>query len=71
VVESSLDGDAWTEIDWKENNKDFEGRFPAASFAVSTSAECCFIRLTQTDETHNENDYLAIEAFEFFGTLLE
>jgi hypothetical protein len=61
----------WTEIDRKTNNEDFEDGSPAVLFAVSNSAECRFIRLTQTGEGHFGNDYLFIEAFEVFGTLHE
>jgi hypothetical protein len=71
VVESSLDGEAWTEIDRKRDNEDFKGDMPTASFAVSNSAECRFIRLTQTDKNHYGNDQLVISAFEVFGTLRE
>jgi hypothetical protein len=72
VVESSLDGEAWTEIDRKTDNQDFNVyRWETASFAVSKSAEGRFIRLTQTDQSHLGFDVLDIKAFEFFGTLLE
>jgi hypothetical protein len=67
LVESSLDGDTWTEIDRKTGSEDFKV-YGVASFAVSESAECRFIRLTQTGKTHDGHDYLAISAFEFFGT---
>jgi hypothetical protein len=70
VVESSLDGEAWTKIDRKTDNEDFIYR-PVRSFAVSNSAECRFIRLTQTGKSHSGNDYLQNCAFEVFGTLLE
>jgi hypothetical protein len=69
VVESSLDGEAWTEIDRKTDNKDFEEGWPTASFAVSKSADCRFIRLTQTSKNHLAGDSLYIRAFEFFGTV--
>jgi hypothetical protein len=72
VVESSVDGEAWTEIDRKADNDDFKATaWVTASFAVSNSAECRFIRLTQTDKTHDRRDSLLILAFEFFGTLIE
>jgi hypothetical protein len=72
VVESSLDGEAWTEIDRKWDNKDFNAMvYVTVSFAVSNSAECRFIRLTQTGQNHQRNDILAIRAFEVFGTLLD
>jgi hypothetical protein len=72
VIESSLDGEGWTEIDRKTNNQDFKAHaWETASFAVSKSAECRFIRLTQTGKRHYPDDCLSISAFELFGTLLE
>jgi hypothetical protein len=53
VIKSSLDGEAWTEIDRKTDNRDFKSFCCArASFAVSNSAGCRFIRLTQKDRRH-------------------
>jgi hypothetical protein len=64
VVENSLDGAAWTEIDRETDNKDFKADswetlnagHGTASFAVSKPAECRFIRLTQTGKRHPIND---------------
>jgi hypothetical protein len=66
LVESSLDGEAWTKIDRKTNNNDFK-----ASFAVSNSDECRFIRLTQTEQNRMWGYELGILAFELFGILFE
>jgi hypothetical protein len=52
VVEGSLDSVNWTEIDRQMSNNDFQRGWGIASFAVSNSAECRFIRLTQTGEYH-------------------
>jgi hypothetical protein len=77
AVESSLDGFGWfargTAIDRDTDSEDFKDGLETASFAVSNSTECRFIRLTQRDKRHVENDYmyLAIETFEVFRTLLE
>jgi uncharacterized coiled-coil protein SlyX len=71
VVESSLDFVNWTEIHRKTDDRDFNGHWMTKSFAVSKSVECRFVRLTQAGKTHERNDYLHIQAFEFFGTLLE
>jgi hypothetical protein len=72
VVESSLDGETWTEIDRKTDIRDFKGgNRVTASFAVTKLAECRFIWLTQTGKNHNGSDELGIRAVEFFGTLLE
>jgi hypothetical protein len=71
VVESSLDGYIWQEVDRKRHNNDFKTGWDTSSFAVVKSVECCFIRLTQTGKNHFRNDQLAIEDFEIFGTLHE
>jgi hypothetical protein len=72
VVESSLDGEAWTEIDRKTDRDDLRFGWETASFAVSKSAEGRFIRLTQTAKNASYvRDNLRIVVFEFFGTLLE
>jgi hypothetical protein len=72
VILSSLDGANWTEIDRKPNSTDFNVfPRPVTSFAVSNSAECRFIRLTQTDQARSGHRQLIIGGFQFFGTLLE
>jgi hypothetical protein len=73
VVECSLDGRRWTEIDRQTGNQDFkdDSASTAVSFAVRASRECRFIRLTQIDENHNDNGYLVLYGVEFFGTLSE
>jgi hypothetical protein len=68
VVEGSLDGESWTEIDRQTNNQFFT-HWNTAPFAVSNPAECRFIRLTQTDKRHYNE--LLLRAVEFFGTLSE
>jgi hypothetical protein len=68
VVEGSLDGENWTEIDRKTNNQDFKS-WNTVSFTVSKPVESRFIRLTQTGKDHNNCDGLCLFAVEFFGTL--
>jgi hypothetical protein len=71
VIESSLDGENWTEIDRKEDDYNLREWPNTASFAISNSGECCFIRLIQTGKNHGENDDLSVFSFDFFRTLLE
>jgi hypothetical protein len=71
VIESSLDGENWIEIDRQTDNSDLKPRPHLASFAVSKSDECRFIRLTQTSENDSESHSLGVSAFEVFGTLLD
>jgi hypothetical protein len=68
LVESSLDGETWTVIDRKKDNKDFK-ELNTASFAFWKLAECRFIRLTMTGKRHESFDTLSIYAFEVFETL--
>jgi hypothetical protein len=70
VVESSMNGWIWKEIDRQTDNRDFKS-FYTVHFAVSKPAECRFIRLTQTDRSHDGNYCLIINAVEFFGNLAE
>jgi hypothetical protein len=70
VVEGSLDGRSWTEIDRQTDNQDFNHTH-TGSFAVSNPVEFRFIRLTQTDTDHNGRDTLTLCVAEFFGTLSE
>jgi hypothetical protein len=73
VVEGSLDGENWTEIDRKTDNQDlkYAGNNKAVSFTVSKPVESRFIRLTQTGKDHNGNDYLFLVTVDFFRTLSE
>jgi hypothetical protein len=71
VVESSLDDETWTQIDEQKDNDDLKEKPHIASFAVSKSVECRFIRLIQTGDNHYDNDAFSLCAFEVFGTLIE
>jgi uncharacterized coiled-coil protein SlyX len=71
VVEASLDGESWTKVDRKTGSTDLKEKPFLGSFAVSTSAKCRFIRLTQTDTAHTGHHSLTIRSFEVFGTLFE
>jgi hypothetical protein len=65
VLENSLDGANWNEIDRQTSSSD-----EMASFSVSNSAECRFIRLTQTGKNCYGRDWLSAQALEVFGILL-
>jgi hypothetical protein len=71
VVEGSVDGRSWTEIDRQTDNQDFKVGCTVASLPMSNPADCRFIRLTQTHKRHCRDDILRLEAVEFFGTLSE
>jgi hypothetical protein len=70
VVEGSLDGQNWTEIDGQSNDQVFP-YLTTVSFTVSNPMECRFIRLTQTDKNHLGDGELRLTSVEFFGALSE
>jgi hypothetical protein len=67
VVEGSMDGTSWAEIDRQTDLRDF-GKM---SFVVTKPAEFRYVRLTQTGESSWQSDRLVVYAVEFFGTLFE
>jgi hypothetical protein len=72
VVEGSVDGENWTEIDRHTDAQEIgEGRAETRSFEVLALVDCRFIRFTQTGETSYGSDALALTAVEFFGRLSE
>jgi hypothetical protein len=70
VIEGSLDGANWVEIDRRTDTLDFKAK-NTVWFAVAKAVDCRFIRLTQTGKRHDGRDYLFVIAAEFFGTLFE
>jgi hypothetical protein len=74
ILEGSLDGSSWMEIDRPEEFALVNGS-GMASFAALTVVECRFIRLTQTGKRVNDrgelNDKLTVRGVEFFGALFE
>jgi hypothetical protein len=78
VVEGSVDGESWTEIDRHTHKQYFEHYSPyiptasnqaLSSFAVSKPGEWRFIRLA--DKHSGKYDKLYLVAVEFFDTLSE
>jgi hypothetical protein len=65
VVEGSMDGDSWTEIDRRSDTQELVV-LATASFAVSNPGEFRFIRFAKTPA---DSDVLGLRAVEFFGTL--
>jgi hypothetical protein len=75
VIEGSLDGRNWKEIDRQMDTQHFNTAVLAkpmtASFSASHPVKCRFIRLTQIGERHMGNYLLDLREVEFFGTLSE
>jgi hypothetical protein len=71
VVEGSVDGSSWVEIDRQTDNRSFTHGCAAVSFDASRHTDFRFIRLTQTAKNFYGSDDLVLWAVEFFGTLFE
>jgi hypothetical protein len=69
-VETSLDDKKWTEVDRQANVESTNFEFVGGSFVLREITECRYIRFTQT-QNHKGNGYLALCAFEVFGTLIQ
>jgi hypothetical protein len=71
LVETSVDGESWREVDHKENSEQLNGANFRGTFAVAGGGECRFIRLVNVGKNHFANDCLFISAWEIFGSLIE
>jgi hypothetical protein len=70
-IESSMDGEHWMYITDPVNSDALRQWPHAASFPVSKSCECRWIRLTQTGHNFSGNNRLTLDAFELFGDFME
>jgi hypothetical protein len=77
IVEGSIDGESWIELDRRQNADEMRRPPCTCSFSIansrakSKSPECRFFRLRQTGENGNGEHCLRLSRFELFGTLLE
>jgi hypothetical protein len=71
VLETSLDGEEWTEVDRQADRNLDPFDIENASFACSKPSEGRFVRLTPTRPTTTGTHILVLRVFEFFGTLFE
>jgi hypothetical protein len=71
LVEVSVDGETWMEIDRKRNNEELHSGNAIATFEVAKHEECRLIRLVNIGRNHSDDDCLHISSFEIFGSLIE
>jgi hypothetical protein len=71
MVEISIDGEHWTEIDRREDNSELSEERVIRTFQVSGNQVCQQIRLVNIGRNHQGYDCLCILAFEVFGSLIE
>jgi hypothetical protein len=69
VLEGSMNGTRWTELDRKKNDSHLKEDFAVHTFEVKSPFECRFVRLTQTGKNHSDSHRLAFCSLEIFGIL--
>jgi len=67
VVEGSMDGSSWTELDRREKNDELNGWALTRSFSMTQTSLVRMIRLRLTEPSHGGRNQLALSAFEVFG----
>jgi hypothetical protein len=71
IIEGSVNGSSWTELDRRENNTELNGVKLTRTFSISQSEEIRMIRMRQIGLNHAGNHHLLLTAFEVFGSLFE
>jgi hypothetical protein len=71
LIEVSLDGCEWTEIDHRESNADLNAKNVTRTFSVLRRETGRFVRLVNIGHNHFNSDMLCISSFELFGSLIE
>jgi hypothetical protein len=71
IVDGSVDGTSWVEIDRQRDRDDFNGSGNVAVFAAANGVDCRFVRLTQVDTDCLGRNFLRLEGVEWFGALFE
>jgi hypothetical protein len=71
VVESSVDGTMWTELDRKVESDDLCESNVFRTFPIAKPVQCRMVRFRQTGPTRADSNTLNLTAFEVFGTVQE
>jgi hypothetical protein len=73
VIETSMDGSAWSIVDSRINNADLNGKNVTVHFNIDESRHerCRFVRLRQTGLNHVGSYSLVLSSFEVFGDFVD
>jgi hypothetical protein len=74
LIETSMDGEHWTEVDHRENNSELNARDTTRRFRVARCQLCRFIQLVNIGRNHRvteRRDQLAFSSWEILGSLVE
>jgi hypothetical protein len=69
IVEGSMEGSNWFELDCQTNRSELRGINKSATFSTSVNQFLRMIRLRQTGKNSSSYDYLTVSALEVFGTV--
>jgi hypothetical protein len=69
VIETSIDGQAWSEVDRRSTGSNLKGG-SVQSFTIANGQECRFIRIRQTGNTEGGWNHLLVSSWEIFGSLI-
>jgi hypothetical protein len=70
VIEGSIDGTSWIELDKRTNDGQLNGRNLIATFTLNQSESIRLLRLRQTGTNHYGSNHIWFSSFEVFGTLI-
>jgi hypothetical protein len=73
VIEGSIDGQTWRELDRREDDATLKSGNKVRVFEVRLSTDCRLVRLHQIGPNHysNPDNRLVVSGFELFGSLHE
>jgi hypothetical protein len=69
IVEGSIEGTEWVELDRQNNCRDLVGLNRSVTFSGSGKEFFRLIRLRQTGKNNRGDDFLTVSAIELFGVL--
>jgi hypothetical protein len=69
VIEISVDGSKWNEIDRRDNYEGLNGPHRSQVFEVQSIGEARFVRIQQTGNTWADSNYVILCGVELFGGL--
>jgi hypothetical protein len=71
VIEGSIDGSSWTELDSRSNNSELNGQNLIGTWPTTVQLQSRYIRFRMTGQNHYGSHYLVFSGLELFGTLIE
>jgi hypothetical protein len=71
VIEGSVDGENWTELDSRINNSELDAQNVTKTWRTTERMQSRYVRLRQTALNHCGSNYLIVSALELFGSLFE